>query len=123
MAGQVRVASGAMTPSPVDLWVFRLFLASPCMTIQPMTWAVQRQTADRLGISERTLHRWRHAGLLKVGQHYRRKFPSPNSPLLYHLERCEQAMAAACARPWQTLEQAPRRSREQLCSPDAVEVR
>ena len=77
-------------------------------------WSVQRQAADCLGVSERTLHRWRSAGLLKPGEHFRRKFPSPNSPLLYHLERCEEAMNHACARPWQQLERAPQCSREHL---------
>jgi hypothetical protein len=67
------------------------------MTV-PCPWAVQRDAAARLGISERTLHRWRNAGLLRAGEHYRRKFPSPNSPLLYHLERCEQSMNEASAR-------------------------
>ena len=70
-------------------------------------WAVQRLAADGLGISERTLHRWRAAGLLKPGQHFRRKFPNPNSPLLYHLERCEEAMNQACARQPDRLELAP----------------
>ena len=77
-------------------------------------WSVQRQAADCLGVSVRTLHRWRSAGLLKPGEHFRRKFPSPNSPLLYHLERCEEAMSHACARPWQQLERAPQCSRENL---------
>ncbi len=67
-------------------------------------WAVQRTAADHLGISERTLHRWRAAGLLKPGLHFRRKFPNPNSPLLYHLERCDEVMSQACARPPQRLE-------------------
>jgi hypothetical protein len=31
-------------------------------------WSVQRQAADCLGVSERTLHRWRSAGLLKPGE-------------------------------------------------------
>ena len=70
-------------------------------------WAVQREAADRLGISERTLHRWRSAGLLTAGEHYRRKFPNPNSPLLYHLERCEQTMSEATARHPGRLEVAP----------------
>jgi hypothetical protein len=39
-----------------------------------------------------------------VGVHYRRKFPSSNSPLLYQLERCEIAMNEACFRKVQTLE-------------------
>jgi predicted site-specific integrase-resolvase len=66
----------------------------------------QRAAADQLGISERTLHRWRSAGLLKPGEHFRRKFPASNSPLLYQLERCEQTMAAAFARDVRTLERA-----------------
>jgi hypothetical protein len=53
--------------------------------------------ASCFGISERTLHRWRAAGLLKPGEHDRRTFPNPNSPLLYHLEKCEQAMATTRA--------------------------
>lgn len=76
-------------------------------------WSAQRHAAERLGVSERTLHRWRSAGLLKPGEHYRRKFPNPNSPLLYHLERCEDAMSRACATPWQSLELAPERKRPQ----------
>jgi hypothetical protein len=67
-------------------------------------WVPQRAAADELGVSERTLLRWRSAGLLKVGVHYRRKFPSANSPLLYQLERCEQAMTDAFARDHRTLE-------------------
>ena len=64
----------------------------------------QRVAADDLGISERTLLPWRSAGLLKLGVHYRRKFPNPNSPLLYKLELVEQAMAEAFARDFRTLE-------------------
>jgi predicted site-specific integrase-resolvase len=67
-------------------------------------WVPQRAAADELGVSERTLLRWRSAGLLKIGVHYRRKFPSANSPLLYQLERCEQAMTEAFARDHRTLE-------------------
>ncbi len=73
----------------------------------PCPWAMQREAAARLGISERTLHRWRSADLLQAGVHYRRKFPNPNSPLLYHLERCEQAMNEAAARHPGRLEVAP----------------
>lgn len=67
-------------------------------------WAPARVAADYLQVSERTLHRWRAAGLLQAGEHYRRKFPASNSPLLYQLERCEQAMTAAFARDHRTLE-------------------
>jgi predicted site-specific integrase-resolvase len=67
-------------------------------------WVTQRAAADGLGVSERTLHRWRSAGLLKPGEHFRRKFPAANSPLLYQLERCEKAMNDAFARDHRTLE-------------------
>ena len=67
-------------------------------------WRTQRETAELLGISERTLFRWRHAGLLKVGKHYRRKFPSVNSHLLYHVELVEHVMNTACARDARSLE-------------------
>jgi len=67
-------------------------------------WVPQREAADQLGVSERTLLRWRAAGLLQPVVHYRRKFPTANSPLLYRLELCEQAMAAAFARDHRTLE-------------------
>jgi predicted site-specific integrase-resolvase len=68
------------------------------------SWAPARAAADYLQVSERTLQRWRAAGLLQAGEHYRRKFPAANSPLLYQLERCEQAMSAAFARDHRTLE-------------------
>ncbi len=72
------------------------------MTTSPMptlaNWASSRAAADQLGMSERTLHRWRTAGLLKPGAHYRRKFPAPNSPLLYDLEAVEAVMREATAR-------------------------
>ena len=67
-------------------------------------WVPQRAAADELGVSERTLLRWRSAGLLQPGTHFRRKFPAVNSPLLYQLERCEEAMNAAFARDFRTLE-------------------
>ncbi len=66
-------------------------------------WVPQRAAADELGVSERTLLRWRAAGLLKLGVHYRRKFPAANSPLLYQLELCDKAMTDAFARDHRTL--------------------
>ena len=70
-------------------------------TIQSVT---ARAAADYLQVSERTLHRWRAAGLLKLGVHYRRKFPATDSPLLYQLELCDRAMTDAFARDHRTLE-------------------
>lgn len=67
-------------------------------------WVPQRVAADELGVSERTLLRWRATGLLKLGLHYRRKFPANNSPLLYRLDLCDRAMNDAFARDHRTLE-------------------
>lgn len=39
-------------------------------------WANARAAATFLAVSERTLARWRSSGLLKSGDHYRRKFPA-----------------------------------------------
>ena len=69
-----------------------------------LQWVSQRVAAEYLGISERTLHRWRQSALLQPGTHFRRKFPNPNSPLLYKLELVEQAMAEAFARDFRSLE-------------------
>jgi predicted site-specific integrase-resolvase len=77
------------------------------MATASTTWATARAAADHLQVSERTLLRWRNAGLLKPGVHYRRKFvTAPNSPILYRLDECEQAMAAVFASDYLTLEQA-----------------
>jgi hypothetical protein len=64
----------------------------------PMEWLDARSIGRLLGVSERTLCRWRKAGLFKPGIHWRRKFPTTNSPVLYHLERCDAAMSEATAR-------------------------
>jgi hypothetical protein len=61
-------------------------------------WADARAAGQLLGVSEKTLSRWRKAGLFKAGVHWRRKFPSTNSPVLYHLENCNEAMNEATAR-------------------------
>jgi|694.fasta_scaffold69922_2 hypothetical protein len=44
---------------------------------QRKAWATARDAREELGISERTLARWRGSGLLKPGKHWRRKFPTP----------------------------------------------
>ena len=67
-------------------------------------WVSQRAAADHLGLSERTLLRWRTAGLLKPGVHFRRKFPNPKSAVQYHLERCDQVITELTARDHRTLE-------------------
>lgn len=59
------------------------------MTYSP-EWVSQRAAAQYLGVSERTLLRWRQSGLLQPGKHFARKFVAPNSPLVYKIELCEQ---------------------------------
>ena len=72
---------------------------SIAMETQPsQMWACARLARDYLGVSEKTLARWRVSGLLKAGKHWRRKFPTGNSPVLYHLSLCEEAMGEATAR-------------------------
>jgi hypothetical protein len=58
-------------------------------------WANARAASDFLGVSEKTLFRWRSLGIFEAGLHYRRKFPSLNSPVLYHLPLCQEAMATS----------------------------
>ncbi len=67
-------------------------------------WVTSRQASDHLQMSEKTLYRWRQSNILKAGTHFRRKFPANNSPILYNLELCEQAMSDAFARDPRTLE-------------------
>ena len=67
-------------------------------------WIGASQAAGSLGISISTIYRWRSSGLLKPGIHWRRKTPSSNSPVLYHLERCNQAMATATTTGLDTVE-------------------
>ena len=55
-------------------------------------------------MSEKQLLRWRQAGFFEAGVHYRRKFPSANSALLYQIVLCEKAMCDAANRDFKTLE-------------------
>ena len=77
-------------------------------------WACARVARDHLGVSERTLARWRGSGLLKAGKHWRRKFPTTNSPVLYQLQLCEEAMGEATARTASHLEQPVRRTQSHI---------
>ena len=69
-------------------------------------WLPARETAAYLRVSERQLLRWRQAEIFEVGIHYRRKFPSANSALLYQIVLCEKAMCDAATRNYKTLETA-----------------
>ncbi len=74
--------------------------------MQGPKWTSQRQAADFLGVSERTLMRWRQSDVLQPGEHYRRKFTSPRSGVLYDLPATEAALLAQCQRDHRTLERA-----------------
>ena len=56
-------------------------------------WVSTREIADYLEVSEKTLQRWRNTGLLKLGIHWRRKFPTTNRYIVYNLELTEQAVS------------------------------
>jgi len=69
-------------------------------------WLTARETAAYLRVSERQLLRWRQAEIFQAGVHYRRKFPSANSALLYQIVLCEKAMCDAANRDARTLDTA-----------------
>ena len=69
-------------------------------------WLTAREASAYLRVSERQLLRWRQAGIFEAGVHYRRKFPSPNSALLYQIKLCEKAMVDVASRNVETLETA-----------------
>ncbi len=71
------------------------------------TWAPALDAGKALGVSGRTLQRWRSAGLLKAGRHWRRKFPAANSPILYDLEAVDALMRELAARDPDSIELVP----------------
>ena len=78
-------------------------------------WACARTAREHLGVSEKALARWRGSGLLKAGKHWRRKFPTGNSPALYHLGLCEEATGEATARAASLVERPVVVARSQNC--------
>ena len=71
---------------------------APCLSMHsslPSAWATARDACTHLGVSERTLSRWRAAGLLKPGEHRRSEVASPNSPVVYRLTVVAAALAGA----------------------------
>ena len=68
-------------------------------------WLTAAETASQLAFSGATLRRLRQRGVFKAGVHYRRKFAgNQNSPTLYDIELCEQALLERDARDAKTLE-------------------
>ena len=66
--------------------------------LPPINWLTTQEAADHFRVSPRTLQRFRAQGLLKAGLHFRRKFPTTNSPFLYNRERIEQTLVRQCSR-------------------------
>lgn len=64
----------------------------------PSTWAPASDAGLALGVSAKTLSRWRSLGLLQPGKHWRRKFPSTNSPVLYDVPAVDAVMRQQAAR-------------------------
>ena len=60
-------------------------------------WLTAPPASTALAVSISTLYRWRSQGLLVASKDCMRKYPNRNSPVLYHLQRVEQRMAAFCA--------------------------
>ena len=56
-------------------------------------YVTQREAADWLGRSEKTLYKMRLNGLLIYGTCWIRKIPqNPNSHILYNLEACDEVL-------------------------------
>ena len=68
-------------------------------------WLTAAETSKQLNFSEATLRRHRQRGILRFGTHCRRKFAgNNNSPILYDIEACEEALLERDARDARTLE-------------------
>ena len=60
-------------------------------------WISTKEIADYLEVSEKTLQRWRNTGFLKLGIHYRRKFPTTNRYIIYNFELIDSLLKTAGA--------------------------
>tara|TARA_R100001440_G_scaffold154_1_gene425 strand:- start:549 stop:785 length:237 start_codon:yes stop_codon:yes gene_type:complete len=60
-------------------------------------WVSTKEIAEYFEVSEKTLQRWRKIGLLKLGIHWRRKFPTTNRYIVYHFNLTEQAITKYCS--------------------------
>ena len=58
-------------------------------------WLSTKDICNHLGVSEKTLQRWRNSGFLKLGIHYRRKFPTTQRYIIYNPLLIEKLLATA----------------------------
>ena len=58
-------------------------------------WVSTKEIASYLEVSEKTLQRWRNNGFLKLGIHYRRKFPTTNRYIIYNSELIDSLLKTA----------------------------
>ena len=58
-------------------------------------WVITKEIANYLEVSEKTLQRWRNTGFLKLGIHYRRKFPTTNRYIIYNSELIDSLLKTA----------------------------
>ena len=58
-------------------------------------WISTKEIANYLDVSEKTLQRWRNTGFLKLGIHYRRKFPTTQRYIIYNPLLIEKLLATA----------------------------
>ena len=64
--------------------------------MQKGPWVTEQEASVQLGVSERTLQRWREVGYLKPGTHWRSAASSQPIPwrpeAIYHLRWCQEEM-------------------------------
>ena len=60
-------------------------------------WVSTKEIASYLEVSEKTLQRWRNTGFLKLGIHYRRKFPTTNRYIIYNFELIDSLLKTSCS--------------------------
>ncbi len=58
-------------------------------------WLSTKDICDYLEVSEKTLQRWRNSNFLKLGIHYRRKFPTTQRYIIYNPVLIEKLLTTA----------------------------
>ncbi len=58
-------------------------------------WLSTKDICNYLEVSEKTLQRWRNSNFLKLGIHYRRKFPTTQRYIIYNPVLIEKLLTTA----------------------------